>query len=38
MTYQTKEFNGQHFVELYLPARTAVVLKERLHRKNAKRS
>ena len=28
MTYHTKTFNGQHFVELYLPARTAVVLKE----------
>ena len=29
MAYPTKEFDGQHFVELYLPARTAVVLKER---------
>ncbi|MBQ2996687.1 MAG: alpha amylase C-terminal domain-containing protein [Oscillibacter sp.] len=28
MTYHAKTFNGQHFVELYLPARTAVVLKE----------
>ena len=28
ITYPTKEFDGQHFVELYLPARTAVVLKE----------
>jgi 1,4-alpha-glucan branching enzyme len=28
MTYHTKTFDGQHFVELYLPARTAVVLKE----------
>ena len=27
-TYPTKVFNGQHFVELYLPARTAVVLRE----------
>jgi len=26
--YETKEFGGQHFVELYLPARTCVVLKE----------
>ena len=26
--YFTKEFNGQKFVELYLPARTCVVLKE----------
>ena len=26
--YFTKEFNGQQFVELYLPARTCVVLKE----------
>lgn len=30
MTYPTKEFNGQHFVELYLPARTAIVLKENI--------
>ncbi len=29
MDYPTKVFNGQYFVELYLPARTAVVLKER---------
>jgi len=29
MVYHTKEFDGQVFVELYLPARTAVVLKER---------
>ena len=28
MTYSTKKFDGKHFVELYLPARTAVVLKE----------
>jgi 1,4-alpha-glucan branching enzyme len=28
MTYPAKEFNGQYFVELYLPARTAVVLRE----------
>ena len=26
--YPAKEFNGQYYVELYLPARTAVVLKE----------
>ena len=26
--YPTKVFDGQHYVELYLPARTAVVLKE----------
>ena len=26
--YPVKEFDGQFFVELYLPARTAVVLKE----------
>ena len=29
VTYFTKEFDGQIFVELYLPARTAVVLKAR---------
>lgn len=28
MVYPAKEFNGQWFVELYLPARTAVVLEE----------
>ena len=28
MTYPTKKFDGQYYVELYLPARTAVVLKE----------
>ena len=28
-TYPTKAFNGQNFVELYLPARTAVVLREK---------
>lgn len=28
MTYHVKQFNGQNFIELYLPARTAVVLKE----------
>ena len=27
-TYPAKVFDGQYFVELYLPARTAVVLKE----------
>ena len=26
--YPTKTFEGKHYVELYLPARTAVVLKE----------
>ena len=28
-TYPTKTFDGQHYVELYLPARTAVVLREK---------
>lgn len=28
MAYPTKDFDGVHYVELYLPARTAVVLKE----------
>ena len=30
MTYPTKVFDGKNFVELYLPARTAVVLKEKV--------
>jgi len=30
MAYPTKLFDGKHYVELYLPARTAVVLKERV--------
>ena len=28
MTYPTKTFDGKHYVEIYLPARTAVMLKE----------
>ena len=28
ITYPTKTFDGKHYVELYLPARTAVVLQE----------
>ena len=28
MTYPVKEFNGQNYVELYIPARTAMVLRE----------
>ena len=36
MTYPAKEFDGQFFVELYLPARTAVVLKEGRIRKAKK--
>jgi len=31
--YPTKVFDGQHYVELYLPARTAMVLKEKKIRK-----
>ncbi len=27
-TYPTKTFDGRHFIEIYLPARTAIVLKE----------
>ena len=30
MTYSTKMFDGKHYLELYLPARTAVVLKEKI--------
>ena len=30
MTYPTKRFDGQDYLELYIPARTAVVLKEHL--------
>ena len=36
MTYPVKEFDGKLFVELYLPARTAVVLKEGRVRKPKK--
>ena len=36
MTYSTKEFDGKHYVELYLPARTAIVLKEKKHKKAKK--
>ena len=28
MTYPTKVFDGKHYVELYIPARTAIVLRE----------
>jgi len=28
MTYPCKKFDGQNFIELYIPARTAIVLKE----------
>ena len=28
MTYHSKKFDGKYYVELYLPARTAIVLKE----------
>ena len=38
VTYFTKEFDGQKFVELYLPARTAVVLKERPASKRSKKA
>lgn len=34
MKYPVKKFDGQYFVELYLPARTAVVLKEGRIRKS----
>lgn len=34
MKYTAKKFNGQYFVELYLPARTAVILKEGRVRKS----
>ena len=29
-TYSTKEFDGRHYVELYIPARTCFVLKEKV--------
>jgi 1,4-alpha-glucan branching enzyme len=28
MTYPVKEFDGQRYIELYIPARTAIVLQE----------
>ena len=34
MKYNVKKFDDQYFIELYLPARTAVVLKEGRVRKN----
>ena len=34
MKYTVKKFDGQYFIELYLPARTAVVLKEGRVRKS----
>ena len=36
--YPTKQFDGQPYVELYLPARTAIVLKERPVRKSVKKA
>ena len=36
MTYPVKEFDGRYFIELYLPARTAIVLKEGRIRKGKK--
>ena len=38
MTYPVKEFDGKFYVELYLPARTAVVLKEGRIRKTKKKA
>ena len=38
MTYPVKEFDGKFYVELYLPARTAVVLKEGRIRKGRKKA
>ena len=38
MTYHTKVFEGQHYVELYIPARTAIVLKEKKLPKRAKKA
>ena len=29
-TYPTKEFDGRHFIELYIPARTCFVLEEKV--------
>ena len=29
-TYSTKEFDGKHYIELYIPARTCFVLKEKV--------
>ena len=28
MTYPVKQFDGKNYIELYIPARTAIVLKE----------
>ena len=36
MTYPTKRFDGKCYVELYIPARTAMVLREHPVKKSAK--
>ena len=36
ITYPAKKFDGQYYIELYLPARTAIVLKEGRIRKGKK--
>jgi len=38
MVYPEKEFNGQSYIELYLPARTAVILEEILPKQPKKRA
>jgi len=38
ITYPSKTFNGQNFIELYLPARTAIVFKESKKKPPTKKS
>ena len=36
ITHPSKKFDGQHYIELYIPARTAIVLKEIKRKKTSK--
>ena len=38
MTYPTKKFDGQNYIEIYIPARTAIVFKEVEKKKKKKAS
>ena len=38
MTYPVKEFDGQRYVELYIPARTAIILRETKEEPKKKRT
>lgn len=38
MTYPSKKFDGQNYIELYIPARTAIVLKEIKRKKQTQKN